>query len=357
MIIGKKQKLLFQLYKVFLRKINIKFLSTDFDLKSKFEIQKSNKNMDLAIGTIFYNNFSALYLRDFFNSLALQNYSEFKLFIIDNSEERDNENFRFLKNNEENLKNLNIDYEWMGANLGFSKAYNRIIEKAHQAGAKYFLVVNPDMIFEPDMIMKLILEIQKNSELASVSPKVMQWDFLNKEKTKIIDTCGIVLKSGLSFVDVYQGERDRQINNLSILGPSGAAGLYRMSALEKIKNIKGEYFDESFFMYKEDCDLAYRLFLAGFKSKCVFDAICYHDRSASSQGQSSLEILRNRKNKSAQVRKWSFRNQHLLFWKYWSKQNLQNRLLIIFYILRNFIFACFFERDLLGEYREILKRL
>ncbi len=92
---------------------------------------------------------------------------------------------------------------------------------------------------------------------------------------------------------------------MEILGPSGAAGVYRLSGLEKIK-VNNQYFDELMFMYKEDCDLDYRLFLAGYKSLYVSEAVIYHDRTVFSRGENDLKVVLNRKSKNKKVKEMVF---------------------------------------------------
>ena len=174
-------------------------------------------------------------------------------------------------------------------------------------------------------------------------------------KTNTIDTCGIKLKSGLRFADVGQNEEDRgQHDEAKIIGPSGAAGMYRIAALEKIKRDE-EFFDELMFMYKEDCDIAYRLSLKEFSSKCVSDALVYHDRSASSWGEDDWQVAMNRKNKTRQVKKWSFLNQQIIFIKYWKLQNFKNKLAIILYKIKMIVFILLFEQYLLRQLVELSK--
>jgi GT2 family glycosyltransferase len=157
----------------------------------------------------------------------------------------------------------------------------------------------------------------------------------------------------LRFYDLGQGEKDdKRFDFFKIFGPSGAAGIFRLSALEKIKE-NNQYFDEQFFMYKEDCDLAYRLFLAGFKSALVPSAIMYHDRTASSAGRGLLRKIFNRSKKSRQIRSWSFRNQHLIFIKHWTKQNLFSQAIIILRVLAMGVFSLILEQYLLKEYKNI----
>ncbi len=206
------------------------------------------------------------------------------------------------------------------------------------------------MILNHDMIEKLILAIGKDENLASAAPKIFKWDFANKKKTKIIDTCGIKEISALRSVDIGQGEVDNgQYDKSEILGPSGAAAIYKLSALDKVKDEYG-YFDERMFMYKEDCDLAYRLWSNGYKSKLVPNAIVYHDRTAGAIGKSDIKTAINRKNKSKQVKEWSFLNQHIIFIKHWKTLNLKRKIEVIYFAFKMFIFALLYEQYLLKQY-------
>ncbi|MDD4333184.1 MAG: glycosyltransferase family 2 protein [Patescibacteria group bacterium] len=318
----------------------------------------------LIIGFITYGESTAKYLPYFMRSLDEQTFQDFEILVCDNTEVEENENREYL------LKNYtDIDFEWSGENIGFSRGYNKLIRKAVKLGAEYFLALNIDMILEPGAVKKMVEELDSDAGLGSVNAKVYRWDFKNNVKTLFIDACGIALRGGLRFVGIGQGELDKgQYDNAEILGPDGGAVMYRIDALEKIKispsYVKAseckegecsQYFDELMFMYKEDCDLAYRLFLAGYKSKCVSDAIIYHDRTAAAAGESNLEVALNRKNKSRRVKEWSFLNQHIIFLKYWRLQNRRNKIAILWYAFKMFVFAIFFERYLLKQYLKLWK--
>lgn len=258
--------------------------------------------------------------------------------MVDNSDDHDSGNQDMAKKEYPEIVIINT-----GANLGFAKAYNLMINKARQEKAEYFLAINPDVILEEKAVSLMIKTMDDDKTLGSISPKILKWDFINNKKTDIIDSCGLKLLPGLRFVDLGQGETDHgQYNSIDILGPSGAAAMFRMSALEEVNDQNG-YFDENMFMYKEDCDLAFRLNLAGYKSMLVPDAVVYHDRTASSSGQSDLAVAKNRKNKTRKVKEWSFLNQQLIFWKYWRRINRANKMALVWYQVKILIYAVFFE--------------
>jgi len=275
------------------------------------------------IGTIAFGALTAPYLSLFKEAIAAQSFRDAELLIHDNTEN----------------------------NLGFSKAYNLLIARARSASVDYFLVINPDVYLEPKALEEMVAALEADPKLGSVAPKLRRWDFKNQVFSDTIDSCGLGQKSGLYFYDIGQGEQDRgQYDHARIVGPSGAAGLYRMSALEAIAE-KGKYFDESFFMYKEDCDVAYRLEKAGFTSKLVSTAIGYHDRTAS--GGSFLERVAGRKKRSVNVNLWSFMNQHFLFIKHWRTENALSRIDILLRASLLGLYALLFEQGLLLSYKTI----
>jgi len=304
----------------------------------------------LVIGFITYGKSTARYLPYFLSSLKAQTYQDYKVVVIDNSERKENENVSYINKNFPN-----IELTWAGGNIGFAKAYNKMISSCVKTGVQYFMVINPDIILEPDAIAKLVKALDNDNKLGSVCPKILRWDFKNNKKTNIIDSCGIKLKPGLNFIDIGQGQVDQgQYNNIKIIGPSGAAGMYRLRALAKVKE-GDNYFDELMFMYKEDCDLVYRLYLAGYKSRCVSEAIIYHDRTAAAKGESDWQVALNRKRKDRKVKVWSFLNQQIIFAKYWNLQRFRLKLAIILYQIKILIFILLFEQYLLGQLIELWK--
>jgi GT2 family glycosyltransferase len=321
--------------------------------------------MKLAVGFITYQESSARYLADFLPSLeaalAFLDSGDYQVMVFDNSSSGDRSDAAILEVFSARQARQPLQYQTEGKNLGFSRAYNIMIRSALKMGAEYFFVINPDTLIEPDAIQKLIAALDTDASLASAAPKIRRWDFERKEKTGRLDSAGIILKAGLNFSDLGQGEEDRgRFDRADILGPSGAAALFRLSALAKVAeagkdNVEVQYFDERFFMYKEDCDLAYRLFLAGYKSRLVPEALIYHDRTAASSGQGLSSAWSDRQRKSRQVRSWSFANQHLLFVKHWKKQNLASRLIIMARILIMFIFSLILEQFLLKSYWSVFK--
>ncbi|MFA6393314.1 MAG: glycosyltransferase family 2 protein [Patescibacteria group bacterium] len=309
------------------------------------------------LGFITYGQSTAKYLPYFLLSLKEQTcFSDLNILAVDNSGTQENENLKFIRENY-----LDIKLGWAGKNLGFAKAYNLMISKAIAGGAKYFIAVNPDMVFEPDFAEKIVQSIDSDKKIGAVQPKILKWDFENNKKTDLVDSYGMFITKEHRFSDLKQGEKDDPAVKQAreIFGFTGAAVLFRLEALKDTAFFNGqysEYFDELMFMYKEDCDLSYRLHLAGWKIVFAPEAVAYHDRSVSPIGESALKIALNRKNKSQQVKKWSFLNHWILLAKV---RNLPFSLRVVLatasYQAKALFYVLIFEPYLLREFLKFLE--
>lgn len=301
--------------------------------------------MRTVIGIITYGKSTAKYLPYFLASIKEQTDHDFELYVYDNTDDG-SVAYREI------LDACGLDFKIFssGANLGFAKAYNVLINQAIKAGAEYFLAVNPDMIFEPPFLSRLASALDSESSAGAVTAKILRWDFANQQKTRMIDSLGIVADKYLRFFDDQQGQPDSQPQQArkEIFGFTGATAMLRLDALKDIAYGE-EFFDELMFMYKEDCDLSMRLRLAGWKIFIEPQAIAYHDRTAASIGQNVGQIASGRKYKSKKVKQWSFLNQLILIRKFNRILPLRVRILAWTYEVLSIGYASVFESFLLKE--------
>jgi GT2 family glycosyltransferase len=322
--------------------------------------------MNLAIGIILFEKYTAKYLPYFFPSLIKACPQNTKVFIIDNSFKKD-DNYKYFK---ENLffkkeKNIIVDYRYSGKNIGFSKSYNFLINRAIKNRSDYFLVINPDTIIDSRAIEILLSDI-KSHKLGSATGKIMKWDFDNNlkklRKTDIIDSAGIKITTEHRFFDRGQGKKDSDEYNKKeeIFGASGAFAMYKISALidVAIKNEKNnfEFFDELMFMYKEDVDLAYRLQLAGYR--CLYNpkSIIYHDRTVSCTKRGFLNLVKTRKKRNKLNKEWSWLNHHIILKKMLdNKFSSDVRLKTKWFEFKSGVFVLLFERHLIKQWWKLFK--
>lgn len=283
----------------------------------------------IAIQIITYNGMK--YLPYCLDSLKAQNFQNFEVFIIDNQSTDGTQNFIREKYPEFKL----IENK---ENLGFAKAHNQGFK---MSSSEYVMCLNQDMFLETDFIEEVVKFLDKHSRVGSLTGKIYRWDFENKKKTKFIDTVGLKLKKNYQVIDIGQGKPDEDKFNhpCEIFGVSGAAPIYRRQALEEIM-INDEYFDQDFFMYKEDVDLAFRLNSAGWKAYLLPSAIAYHDRSVAK----NTTLLKNRKQKSNFANQLSYRNHLLILIKNIYLVNLLYYAIFIFsYEIAKFSYMLLFE--------------
>lgn len=169
-----------------------------------------------------------------------------------------------------------------GFNTGFSKGQNLGI---HISKGKYVLCLNFDCFLEPDFLEVAAKVLDERPDLGSLSGKLKK--LIDYKKSIFLDTTGI------SYHRCFPADRgewnpDRICWNqgCQIFGPSGAAAIYRRSALEDVR-FDDEYFDEDMFIYCEDIDLAWRLNLAGWNSWYEPSAVAYHERGSTRKNSSS----------------------------------------------------------------------
>jgi len=155
------------------------------------------------------------------------------------------------------------------ANLGFAAANNVGIRASR---GEYIATVNNDTRVEPGWLAELTRSMDAHPSVGMCASKQ-----LLTASPGTIDSAGICVdRAGLAW-DRLGGEPDdaRSDSPQEVFGPCAAAALYRRTMLDQIG-----LFDESFFAYMEDVDLAWRARLAGWKCLYVPTARVYHTHSA-----------------------------------------------------------------------------
>ncbi len=273
----------------------------------------------VSISLLAYNG--KKYLKDCLNSVCSQSYKEIELIVIDNdSSDGTKEIVKKISFGGPLIKVFNQK------NLGFSAGHNQAIKKAK---GKYILCLNQDVFLDKYFIQKAVETMEKDDKIASVQGKLLRWTndlpvfrgYTDYHISHIIDTTGLEMLKNRRIINRRQGEIDSQEQEEAIeeiFGADGAAPLYRREALESIKislkeTEQEEYFDEDFFCYKEDVDLAWRLRLYGWKSIYQPAALGWHARTAGeSASRKYFSIIRERLKINPFGKYHAFRNQRLM---------------------------------------------
>lgn len=160
-------------------------------------------------------------------------------------------------------------------NLGFGRAVNR---GARDVGTDLLVLVNNDVVCEPDFVER-ICEPFAVEGVGSVAGVLLQADSPGR-----IDSAGIELDPTLRSFDYLWNRPVASLEKAADpLGPCGGAAAYRLSAFREAGG-----FDEAFFAYWEDVDLAIRLRLAGWRCVLAPRARALHRHGATAGAASPL---------------------------------------------------------------------
>jgi len=293
-----------------------------------------NKNIDLTFVVINWN--SGHLLEKCIPSLLEQKSVVTEVILIDNNSS---------DNTREIVKTLpsNINVILNEENMGYSAAANQGIELSK---SKYVSIINPDVILTNTYCNKIIQELDKKNNVAAATGKLIKYDFKKNCSLNILDSTGIEVQKNLRMFDRGQNspELDLYDHITNVFGVSGAAPIYRKSALEDVK-IENEYFDVDFFAYKEDIDLSWRFRLYGWDCLFVPEAIGYHGRAISGTGNRNIiQFIKNRRKQSDFIKLLSIRNHYSMLVKNLMISDIKANLFsILFREFQHLVYSTFFE--------------
>jgi len=224
----------------------------------------------VAVNIVTFN--SAADIGACLESLRAQTFKDFVIHILDNAS---------ADGTLKIIEPFDVDYVVRSpVNTGFCKAHNDL---ARRFASEYVLFLNPDTIAVPSFIEELVRALDGRPDAASASGKLLRMD------GKTIDSTGIIMLREQRHLDRGADQQDsgQYDKPEDIFGPSGAAAIYRRAALDDAA-IDGRYFDEDFFAYREDADLAWRCRLLGWNSIYVPSAVARHRRRVTPERRSQL---------------------------------------------------------------------
>ncbi|MCK8489225.1 glycosyltransferase family 2 protein [Paenibacillus sp. MBLB2552] len=172
------------------------------------------------------------------------------------------------------------------SNSGFAPAHNQGIRMTQ---SDYVLVLNPDVELGAEYVERIVKLMDRHREVGSATGLL-----LLKSSPDIVDSTGLLMNGIWRAVDRGAGEPATKWGESGeVFGVSGAAAVYRRAMIEEI-SMQGEFFDEDFFAYKEDVDVAWRANLLGWKAYYCADALATHARGwkKGSRNQQPLAIRR-----------------------------------------------------------------
>jgi GT2 family glycosyltransferase len=222
------------------------------------------------------------FLQPCIDALAKQTFDDFEAVVVDNaSQDASVDDLR--------LPDARFRVERLGANTGFAAANNRA---ASASQAQFLILLNPDAVADPGWLAALITAADAYPTATSLGSLQLRLD-----DPAVLDGVGDVWHvAGLAWRAGEGHPASEAPGDGEIFGPCGAAALYRREAF-----IAAGGFDERFFCYCEDVDLAFRLRAAGGRSLRVSGAVVRHAGSGISGRRSDFTLYHGHRN-----RIWTF---------------------------------------------------
>ncbi len=265
----------------------------------------------LSIAVVVVNWNAGDYLKKCLQSLKTQTLKPARVLVVDNASTDDSIN---------GLGEEFKDYEIirLKENTGFAFANNLAVKKADNCDWIAFL--NPDAFAASDWLEKLAEAVERFPEYASFGSHM-----LRHESDRIDGTGDVYHVCG----SAWRRDHGNQSSSVAretgeIFSPCAAASFIRKDLF-----VEASGFDENFFAYFEDVDLAFRLQLKGYGSLYVANAVVEHVGSATTSRHSDFAVYHGQRNLV-----WSYIRNMPRFWFYLPQHIVFNLAALIWFTLK-----------------------
>ncbi len=192
------------------------------------------------------------------DSLFQQTYEQVEVIVVDNGSA--DGSLELLADRYPRVKVIRF-----AVNTGFSVAVNAGIR---QARGEFVALLNNDTVVDPCWLSEMVRAMAEHPEIGSAGCKMLAYD-----DRSLLDGAGDGYRRGglpgrIGHREIDRGQFDTP---RYILGACGGAALYRLSMLDDIG-----LFDEDYFAYLEDVDIALRAQSRGYKCLYIPSSIIYH---------------------------------------------------------------------------------
>jgi GT2 family glycosyltransferase len=276
---------------------------------------------------------SAEYIEDCLSAVLRQSYPIEKIIVVDNASK--DETLRKLAQWQDNCTIIQNKQ-----NNGFAGAHNQAIRKT---STDYCLILNPDVVLDQDYVLRTVQALEQTPQAGSATGKLL----FKADPTRIDSTGLIINQARRAFDRGAHQTSDKYLHSEEVFGVSGAAAMYSREMINDI-SLNNEFFDEDFFAYKEDVDVAWRAQLLGWKAVYEPSALAYHERGWKEGGRSSKQLF---------VRRLSYINRYKMMVKNDQISSiLKNIIPLLVYECLSFGYALVKEPKLLGVWLDFYRK-
>lgn len=208
-----------------------------------------------------------------YDSLSGQTEKDLKIYFADNNS--DDSDIEFSKRLNSNFK-LDIEYLQTGGNAGFAGGNNIGAKKAIEEGCKFIFFLNNDTILDNNCLAELKSAVENDPAIVAAAPLIFFWSG-GKTKERIQEFGAKADFSSYIITKYYEGagysENENKIPETVFADVlPGAATFIRSEVL-----LKTGLWEEDYFAYGDEIDLARRIKNEGYKCAAVKKAILWHN--------------------------------------------------------------------------------
>lgn len=229
------------------------------------------KEATQLVSIVIVNWNKKTYLKNCMESLLAQTCRPLEIIVVDN--DSSDGSAEMVRQEFAQVKLIVNQY-----NALYCRAQNQGIRAAR---GEYIICLNNDVVLEKDFVRKLAECAGRDEKTGMVCGKILLMD------KKTLDSAGQTLGKSRKPVERGYKKRDRGLHQEAgyVFSAGGVAPLYKRRMLEEIK-IDEQYFDESYGMFYEDLDIAWRANLLGWRAFYNPQAIAYHHRGGTARTES-----------------------------------------------------------------------
>jgi GT2 family glycosyltransferase len=235
----------------------------------------------VSVIVLNYNGKHLLY--DCFSTLFATDYENFEVILVDNASVDGSVEYVKKSFREPRFKVITLD-----RNYGPAHGRNKGIEKSL---GDYVVLLDNDVRVHKKWLKEVVKVMESDPNIGAAQPKLLLDDEVHIDAAGgFIDYLGRVYQRGVFEEDVGQYDKIDEV-----FYAKNAAVIFRRKILKEVGLL-----DPDYFMYYEETDLCWRIWLRGYRVVYVPTSVVYHKGAATMGKKRSPEaIFSDRKNQIA----------------------------------------------------------